>query len=403
MSKQWSIVIGHSYSSNWIPCCSHLAYETMNKSQFYYTLVFSIFLTSLLFCSCKKTNEMTEYLTPFTRVIFTFPNDDYRKYEVKVDGKRVPLDDWGHGINMSQRKEKIDVEVSLNGSVIYSQKGMKIPEDKEVTFYFTKILGYEVVKNVPEEQRHKMLITILNPFEGMSIVVKGIDGKPEGVDVTSGQEYTLDQADIDRGDVTVEVYNGDKLLYSSPIATGSKQSVITLAGDSESLTPITPPTEEMRQQIRPNTHDCWVSFMYASKDYPDIESMILEVAPSNYFENTDWPEEGKFSPEHSDGPIKIELLPDTPSKYILINTLEKDFDALWINRLYDAKDPEHPLVRLISWKLTYIFDITTYAQGEKDFKFRTYRFIPQSSPDYPPEQVGSIFEHYPKFMKEFAF
>lgn len=400
MSKQWSIVIGHSYSSNWISCCSHLAYETMNKSQFYYTLVLSILLVSTLFYSCKKADEMTEYLSPHTQVEFRFPNDDYTKYEVKVDGKRVQLFSSGHALYMSKRKEKIDVEVSLNGSVIYSQKGMKIPEDKTVNFYFTKVLGYEVVKNVPEEQRHEMLITILNPFEGMTIVVKGIDGKPEGVRVTSGQEYTLDQADIDRGDVTVEVYNGNKLLYSTTLATGPKQTVITLAGDSENLTRITPPSEEMRQQIRPNTHDCWVSFMYASKDYPDIESMILEVAPSNYYENRDMPEEGKFSPEHSDGPIKIELLPDTPSDYILINTLEKEFDGLWINRLYDAKDPEHPLVTLIWWKLTYIFNTISYDQGEEKFKFRTYRFIPKSSPDYP-DQVN--FEHYPKFMKEFAF
>lgn len=379
----------------------------MNKSQFYYTIVFGILLTSLLLFSCKKTDEMTEYLTPHETVTFEFPNDkNYYNYEVKVDGKVLKrirgMDTTPPTLFMSKRKEKIDVEVSLNGSVIYSQKGMKIPDNKKVTFYFTKILGYEGVKNVPEEQRHKMLITILNPFEGMTIVVKGIDGKPEGVRVTSGQEYTLDQADIDRGDVTVEVYNGNKLLYSTTLATGPKQTVITLAGDSENLTRITPPSEEMRQQIRPNTHDCWVSFMYASKDYPDIESMILEVAPNNYFENTDYPEEGKFSPEHSDGPIKIELLPDTPSDYVLINSLEKEFDALWINRLYDAKDPEHPLVTLISWKMTYIFD-TFYEQGEGKFKFRTYRFIPQSSPDYPPDLVGSIFEHYPKFMKEFAF
>lgn len=375
----------------------------MNKSQFYYTIVFGILLTSLLLFSCKKTDEMTEYLTPHETVTFEFPNDkNYYNYEVKVDGKVLKrireMDATPPILFMSKRKEKIDVEVSLNGSVIYSQKGMKIPEDRTVNFYFTKVLGYEVVKNVPEEQRHKMLITILNPFEGMTIVVKGIDGKPEGVRVTSGQEYTLDQADIDRGDVTVEVYNGNKLLYSTTLATGPKQTVITLAGDSENLTRITPPSEEMRQQIRPNTHDCWVSFMYASKDYPDIESMILEVAPSNYYENRDVPEEGKFSPEHSDGPIKIELLPDTPSDYILINTLEKEFDGLWINRLYDAKDPEHPLVTLIWWKLTYIFNTISYDQGEEKFKFRTYRFIPKSSPDYP-DQV----EHYPKFMKEFAF
>lgn len=378
----------------------------MNKSQFYYTIVFGILLTSLLLCSCKKTDEMTEYLTPHETVTFEFPNDkNYYNYEVKVDGKVLKrirgMETTPPTLFMSKRKEKIDVEVSLNGSVIYSQKGMKIPEDKTVNFYFTKVLGYEVVKNVPEEQRHKMLITILNPFEGMTIVVKGIDGKPEGVRVTSGQEYTLDQADIDRGDVTVEVYNSDKLLYSSTIATGAKQSVITLAGDSENLARITPPSEEMRQQIRPNTHDCWVSFMYASKDYPNIESMILEVAPSNYYENREMPEIDKFSPEYPDGPIKIELLPDTPSDYILINTLEKG-DALWTNRLYDAKDPEHPLVSLIWWKFTRIFD-TYYDQGEKELKFRTYRFIPKSSPDYPPEKLNTVHEHYPKFMKEFAF
>lgn len=376
----------------------------MNKSQFYYTIVFGILLTSLLLFSCKKTDEMTEYLTPHETVTFEFPNDkNYYNYEVKVDGKVLKrireMDATPPILFMSKRKEKIDVEVSLNGSVIYSQKGMKIPEDRTVNFYFTKVLGYEVVKNVPEEQRHKMLITILNPFEGMTIVVKGIDGKPEGVRVTSGQEYTLDQADIDRGDVTVEVYNGNKLLYSTTLATGPKQTVITLAGDSENLTPITPPSEEMRQQIRPNTHDCWVSFMYSSKDYPDIESMILEVAPSNYYENRDMPEEDKFSPEYPDGPIKIELLPDTPSDFILINTLKED-DSLWINKLYDAKDPEHPLVRLVWYQSTYIFWTLAYKQGEEEFKFRTYRFIPETL-DFGSSEVYTL--HNPTLMKEFSF
>lgn len=300
------------------------------------------------------------------------------------------------------KKEKIDVEVLLDGSIIFSEKELEIPKDNTVAFYFTEVLGYQGLKNLPEEQRHKMLITIVNPFEGMSIVVKGIDGKPEGITLTSGQEYILDQADIDHGDIMVEVFNGDNSLYSSIIGIGTTSSVITLVGDSEELSKITPPTDEMREQIRPDTYDTWVSFMYSSKDYHDIESMILEIAPSNYFANRKRPEEGEFSPEYPEGSIKIELQPNTPSDFILINTLEER-DRLWIYKLYDIKDPENPLISMGRDRFTFVFGCTSslyVKQDEEGFKFRTYKLIPKDSPEYPSY---GYYDPYPTFMKSFSF
>ncbi|MDO5036648.1 MAG: hypothetical protein Q4D93_06780 [Porphyromonas sp.] len=354
-----------------------------------------LFPLMLLLLSCDKTGAAITGITgdTFVPVDFEFPDDaNGVNYQIKVNGQEI-----GRSVLLPQN-QKIEVEISLDGKVVYSGGELEIPVDHKFAFYFIKALGYDRLINIPLDQRHPLTVTVIHPYEGMKILIKGLDGAPNGVEVISGQTYTVYQADLAKGDVVVEVYKEEELLYTELLERDSTETNISLVEDAEhQLTQMTPPDSSLRDQLV-GPYDTWLSFFYSSKDYPDASSLVLELAPSRYFTDPHYPESLKEGVES----IVIELTPDQPTDFVLVNEL-KEHDALWIYKVYDPAKPEQPLLTIEEWGVVFRCDANSYnMQGENGYKFRTYKLVPKDSPEIPDE-IYAFASPFPLYQKGYSF
>lgn len=225
--------------------------------------------------------------------------------------------------------------------MLFSEKAMPIPQDRTYRFNFNmvEVLGRGII-NLPEEQYYKLKVAVQEPLDGVQIMVKGFEDYPQGVEIKNVQEYTLSQDDVAKKELLVEISKGGKVLFTQPLKKDAEKTNISLVWtpEQDDLVPLTPPSQEMRDQLV-GPYDTWLSLMYSSKDYPDIKSMIVELAPGHYFEDPYMPVDFKEGYD----PIRIEMTPDTPTEFMLFNEAE-EYGALFIYKIYDAAKPDEPMV-----------------------------------------------------------
>lgn len=284
--------------------------------------------------------------------------------------------------------------------MLFSEKAMPIPQDRTYRFNFNmvEVLGRGII-NLPEEQYYKLKVAVQEPLDGVQIMVKGFEDYPQGVEIKNVQEYTLSQDDVAKKELLVEISKGGKVLFTQPLKKDAEKTNISLVWtpEQDDLVPLTPPSQEMRDQLV-GPYDTWLSLMYSSKDYPDIKSMIVELAPGHYFEDPYMPVDFKEGYD----PIRIEMTPDTPTEFMLFNEAE-EYGALFIYKIYDAAKPDEPMVTGNDGG--YILDYNDYGyniQGENNYKFRTYQFVPSDSP-LLPEGVYAYFSPYPAYRMVYSF
>lgn len=327
----------------------------------------------------------------FVSVEFELPELNRKKYQLKVNGKEV------ESRIFAEQKSSLDLEVFYDGQVIYSSKGLGIPEDRTFRFHFVEVLGRGII-NLRESQRHLIMVTVVDDFEEKKILLRGMEGHPNGVVLEDKTSYILNQEEVQQGNLSLEIYQADQMIWSDKVHPETNKTLITLVGNPvDGLLPLSPPSEEMRKQLV-DQYDTWISFLYSKKDYPEIETLVVELAPNHYFVDPEMIDELQEGKE----PIVIELLPDKPSAFTLFNSFEEG-GRLCIYKMYDKAKPEEPLLIAGDWGIVFWTDEWGYnEQGEDDYKFRTYKLVPEDSDELSPDTPAFTFP-FPLFKIAYSF
>lgn len=356
----------------------------------------------LLLSACSTEFDSTpEVATEVYKVAkFSFPDNGYT---IAING--TPAD----SVVVDREKSKLVtinkpfwVEVTKEGqqlfadSVTYNESGI-------ITFY--DVVGHSLMPLTAEEQ-HSLSVSVAEPAEGVKILVKGIEGNPQGVEITNGAPSMLSQADVAKGGLTIEVSKGGEVLYNKLIEKDANASKINLLwAAANELIALNPPTDEQREQLE-KEGGIFVSFMFSSKDYPQYKSLIVEAASDLHLELNSMGEGTAVLKEGATATV-YEIFPDAPSEFKLFSDFE-DYTFLSVIKLYDPEKPDEPLQTTYDFFEDASMKVLNFSYdqqaGESDYKFRCFKFVPSSSPDFPAEN-GDInwMDPVPLFQPMYSF
>lgn len=368
----------------------------MNKFRVCGYKVWGVLLLTLFFISCDKKADSTPLVANGTYKVIEFNLPTDKEYQIKLNGIL-----WEDTKGFADVNAKVDIELLSDGQVVFTGEEMAIPEDLVFSFY--NVVGHGL-QTLPKERRHLLSVTVTDPNEGVEIFVKGLESAPNGILIDNTGSYMLDQNDVSKGGISVEVSKDNNVIWSQSIEKEDKSSQFLLLWSSEqTLVMVTPPTQEQRDQIK-NEYDTWLSFMYSSEDYPDHKSLILKIASEEHFIMSDDPLVPKpIALEEGYEPITYELKPDTPTKFQFVEIQGGIVLAPYVHivELYDPNKPDEPLEVFASNR--YIYQCNSFAytrQGEGETKFRCYKFVPKGHPDFRRRYKGN---HYALFQPDYSF
>lgn len=354
--------------------------KIITKLQRYFARFFLAILTFILLLSCSKENEKIPFVAKemHERVAFIFPNGGV--YQLKLNGV-----DMGENIRDAYLDiaNPIDIELISDGQVIFSGSQISIPKDKQIAF--CDVLGHGI-QVLPADRQHTISVSIAEPVEDIQILLKGLEGNPQGVKVLNNEEQILNQDDVRTDKLSVEIRRGEQTLKSIDIKADSRSSKFILTWISkDELAQVTPPTEEQRKLLK-EEFDTYFSFIFFEKDFPDHKKLIVELAPDTFMEM----DESGYPVAVAEGfePFSFELISGTPSEFQLVAGYN-DGDYLNVVRLYDPNDPNNPLLTLDQMGYIFIYDDYNYSLDIPEgtnYKFRCYQLVPSTSPTYTSSQ-----------------
>lgn len=366
------------------------------------TFIFSRFSCVLLLLaslvSCNKVSDMPKLLTSFIEVKFNLPEG--RDYEIKLNGVNVDAEKL---IGYTAPDAPVNIEVLEGGNVVFTNNDIEIPDDK--IFIFHDVIGHGL-SILPEDEQHKLSVSIPEPSDGIEVLIKGLTSQPNGVIIPHGKEVTLDQKDVITGKLYIEVVKDGTSLWDEKIDPNKVQTKVVLLWLEGTLFAIDPPTQEQRDLLV-EQFDTWISFTYSSKDFPEVKKMILEMAPDAFLviDGSGYP---MVPTTYKEGykPIVFEILPDTPTKFQLVNVYNEG-DYLNVVKVYDAEKPDNPLILMDNGDYLYPFsyderNYTRHMPIDPNtnqpilYRFRCYRLIPSTSDRYDSNSMitdpGLLFE-----------
>lgn len=362
-----------------------------------YTIVaILLFLWVSLAISCQKKGNQPEsvFNTPRERIDLLLPQNN-KKYQVKLNGIEKTKSN-----NFIDPSKPLSVEISSEGKVLFSEE-IAVPESRILVF--SEVLGHGLM-NTSKEHLHPLKVSVPpDTYGDATILLKGLSTHPNGIAIANNQEYFLLPADLASGQLFIEVLISNKPPVTKKLSPQNTSSIFPFMEiDGKLMILPSPTTEQIAQLV--NDFDTFVSFMYSSEDYPKHKSLVVEIAAP-----IDLVFEGRRPPtalKEGSNPITYTLEPDTPTEFQFIADHDGNRDGwmyLTIVRIYDPDKPDEPLQTLNRTGVIYGFKGNGYAmQGAGDYKFRCYKLIPQSSPDFPERSKRST-DHYPLFMEALSF
>lgn len=383
----------------------------MKIKWFFSIKLIGILLTALLLSSCEDVTNKPMVNNPFTEVEFKLPKGN--EYQIKLNGLEI---DAKKLKGYTTPNEPVSIEISLDGKEVFNKTDLAIPDNKIFSFY--EVLGHGLMNiTQPAEELHTLKVVVPAPTEGVTILVKGIADKPNGIAIDNDTECQLSAADVATGKVSVEILKENDLVWDRTISAeeNSSQFALTWTPDQK-LIMLEKPTDEMKAKIQ-KKYDVWVTFMFSSEHYPGHSSLVVEVAePKDLIVD---PMEGiPTGLKEGATPVSFTLKEGKPSKFEFFADVPENHSMDWwyitIVKIYDPADPDNPIYSIDN----VIDDLANkgalpplfYGFGEvpekPEYRFRCYKLIPMEHPDspYDPEDWGEVpVVHYSVFEEGFSY
>lgn len=323
-------------------------------------------LLLLLVPACQTDGELVSVFqdTPHKAIQFAFPKG--AEYTFSINGiMQDSLDSRGYSTYIYvPTTVPFEVEVSSFTDEVVFADSLTYNESGIIAFY--NVLGHGLMANLTATEMHPFAISVAEPAEGVKIVLKGIEGNPQGVELKNGQSYILSQTDVTKGGLSVEVSKGGEVLYTKPVDKAANATKLGLLWASEqSLFAWEEPTQEMRDQLV-EPFDTWVSFLFSAADFPHHKKLMLELAPDAFLVMDDASGFPMNPTTYKEGyaPIVYELLPDVPAEFQLVNGYN-EMDYMNVIKLYDPEDPDNPIISMDNFDFVYpfLYNSDDYEQG----------------------------------------